>query len=124
MFETNVGFIPVFMATGIGFVIMNLFLARLLRPSSPTEKKIASYECGEEAIGSAWVQYNFRYYLFAIIFVAFDVEVLFFFPWAAIYNTMVLSGMGIFAFVEMMIFMVILSLALAYAWRKGALKWA
>lgn len=123
MAETSIGYVPVFMAAGIGFVILNLFLARLLRPHAPNEKKLSSYECGEEAIGSAWVQYNFRYYIFAIIFVAFDVEVLFFFPWAVVYNSMIASGMGVFAFMEMLIFMVVIALALVYAWRKGVLKW-
>lgn len=123
MAETPIGYIPVFMAAGIGFVIISFFLSRLLRPHSPNGKKLSSYECGEEAIGPAWVQYNFRYYLFAIIFVAFDVEVLFFFPWAVVYNSMVANGMGIAAFTEMMLFIGILGLALAYAWRKGSLKW-
>jgi NADH-quinone oxidoreductase subunit A len=104
----------------VGFfcVIGVFFLARLIRPHHPNPDKLESYECGELPVGGAWVQYNVRYYLYALIFVIFDVEVVFLFPWAVVYRSL-----GFFAFIEMMIFLAILIFGLVYVWKKGALKW-
>lgn len=112
------GYILLAMAAGIAFVLITLFLTWLLAPSNPTEEKLSSYECGEETVGTAWVQHNFRYYIFALIFVIFDVEMIFLFPWAVVFRSI-----GIFALVEMFIFIAILMLGLFYALRKGVLKW-
>ncbi|MBI3990754.1 MAG: NADH-quinone oxidoreductase subunit A [Candidatus Omnitrophica bacterium] len=89
-----------------------------LRPRKPTPVKNSTYECGILPQGSAWIQYNVVYYLFALIFVIFDVEVVFLFPWAITFKTL-----GPFAYVEMLIFIFILLLGLAYSWKKGILKW-
>ena len=112
------GYILLAMAAGIVFVLISLFLTWLLAPSKPTEAKLSTYECGEEAVGTSWVQYNFRYYIFALIFVIFDVEMIFLFPWAVVFRSL-----GMFALVEMFIFIAILMLGLFYAWRKGVLRW-
>lgn len=89
-----------------------------LRPKNPTSGKSSTYECGEIPQGSAWIQYNVVYYLFALIFVIFDVEVVFIIPWALVFRSL-----GIAAYIEMLIFIFILLLGLAYAWKKGVLKW-
>lgn len=112
-------YIVIFMITGVLFVIGNYFISALLRPFHPTAKKLSTYECGEEPIGPAWVQYNVRYYLFAMIFVIFDVEALFLIPWAIVYQ-----ALGGFSFIEMLIFISLLAVGLIHVWKKGALKWA
>ena len=116
---SDYAFVGFFCVIGVIFVIFVFFLARLIRPHHPNPDKLESYECGELPVGDAWVQYNVRYYLYALIFVIFDVEVVFLFPWAVVYRSL-----GFFAFVEMMIFLAILIFGLAYVWKKGALKWA
>lgn len=116
--DGDYGYILLAITAGILFVLVSLFLAWLLAPSNPTEEKLSSYECGEEKTGTAWVQYNFKYYIFALIFVIFDVEMIFLFPWAVVFRSL-----GIFALVEMLIFIGILMLGLFYALRKGVLKW-
>jgi NAD(P)H-quinone oxidoreductase subunit 3 len=96
-----------------------LGVSALVHPRGGKELKFLTYESGEIPVGTAWIQYNVRYYLFALIFVVFDVESVFLYPWAVAYNEL-----GLFAFVEAMIFVAILALGLVYAWRKGALEWA
>jgi NADH-quinone oxidoreductase subunit A len=110
--------IGVFLAIGIGFVLVTLFIAKLVRPSRPGRVKLQNYECGEAPIGTSRIQYNVGYYIFALIFVIFDVEVVFLFPWAVAFKKL-----GLFALIEMFIFLAILIFGLVYAWRKGALKW-
>lgn len=110
--------VAVFLLMGTGFVLFNFLLARLIRPSAPNPIKQSTYECGEEAFGTAWIQFNIRFYIYCLIFVIFDVEMVFLFPWAIAYRSL-----GLFAFVEMIIFVGILLFGLAYAWRKGILKW-
>ncbi len=104
--------------TGIGLVFAALLIARLIAPRSFSSKKADPYECGIPTRGDSMVQFKAGYYIFAILFLIFDVETVFLYPWASITNTMGTSGLlciGIFLF--------ILVLGLAYAWRKGALKW-
>jgi len=110
--------IGIFLLLGFGFVMVTFFIAKLLRPRRPSKIKKEIYECGEPTVGSSWIQYNVGYYIFALIFVIFDVEVVFLFPWAVAFKKL-----GLFALVEMFIFLAILIFGLAYAWRKGALKW-
>ncbi len=110
--------VAVFLLGGIGFVLVTLFVAKLVRPSRPSELKLQNYECGEVPIGSSWVQFNVRFYIFALIFVVFDVETVFIFPWAVVYHSL-----GWFGFIEMTIFLAILIFGLIYAWKKGVLKW-
>ena len=95
-----------------------LGVAALLRPSRPTREKLTNYESGVDPVGNAYGQSQIRYYIFALLFVMFDVEAVFIFPWAVR-----LEEYGTFGLVEMAIFIVILALGLVYAWRKGVLRW-
>lgn len=104
----------------MAFVLVGAFigLASLIRPSRPSAGKLENYESGVDPIGSSWSQSQIRYYIFALLFVMFDVEAVFIFPWAVR-----LEALGTFGLVEMVIFIFILALGLAYAWRKGVLRW-
>lgn len=113
----------VFIALGLGFVGVNLLIGRLLRPSNPQPRKLSTYECGEPATGSAWVNFNIRFYIVALIFIIFEVEIAFLFPVATVFRRWIESGQGLFAFVEIAIFIGILFLGLVYAWAKGDLEW-
>jgi NADH-quinone oxidoreductase subunit A len=113
----------VFTVLGLGFVGVTLFMGRLLRPSNPQARKLSTYECGEPAAGSAWVNFNIRFYIVALIFIIFEVEIAFVFPVAAVFRRWVESGQGLFAFVEILLFIAILFLGLIYAWAKGDLEW-
>ena len=113
----------VFTVLGLGFVGVNLLIGKLLRPSNPQERKLSTYECGEPASGSAWVNFNIRFYLVALIFIIFEVEIAFIFPVATVFRQRMESGQGLFAFVEIFVFVGILFLGLIYAWAKGDLEW-
>ncbi len=113
----------VFMALGAGFVGVSLLIGRFLRPYNPQARKLSTYECGEPASGSAWVNFNMRFYIVALIFIIFEVEIAFVFPVAATFRRWVEGGQGIFAFVEILLFVGILFLGLVYAWAKGDLEW-
>lgn len=106
---------------GLGVLLVGTFLglASVFRPDKPSEQKLENYESGVEPTGDMWSQANIRYYVFALLFVLFDVEAVFIFPWATR-----LEAYGLFGLVEMAIFVFILLLGLVYAWRKGVLKWA
>lgn len=91
----------------------------LLRPKRQGVERRTTYESGMEPIGGAWIQFNIRYYMFALVFVIFDVETVFLYPWAVAFNQL-----GLLAFVEALIFVAILVVGLVYAWRKGALEWS
>jgi NADH-quinone oxidoreductase subunit A len=112
-----------FTALGAGFVGINLLIGRLLRPFNPQERKLSSYECGEPASGSAWVNFNIRFYIAALVFIIFEVEIAFMFPVATTYRRWVENGEGLFAFVEIFIFLAILFIGFVYAWKKGDLDW-
>jgi NADH-quinone oxidoreductase subunit A len=86
-------------------------------------RKLSTYECGEPSTGSAWVNFNIRFYLVALIFIIFEVEIAFIFPVAAVYRRWIEDGRGLFAFVEILLFVGILFLGLVYAWAKGDLEW-
>ena len=111
-------FIGLFFVAAVVFPLLPLVAARLLSPRRPTPIKLDTYECGLEVIGDTRVQLKAQYYLYALAFVIFDVEVVFLYPWAVAFNQL-----GLFALIEMAIFVLILTGALAYAWRKGALEW-
>jgi NADH-quinone oxidoreductase subunit A len=110
--------ILVFMAVAVGFLATNLILWWALRPSRFSEEKLTTYECGENPKGSAWVQFNIRFYVFALIFIVFDVEAVFLLPWAVVFREI-----GLLAFFEGLVFIAILVVGLAYVWRKGDLEW-
>lgn len=99
-------------------VFGGLILSRLLAPRKPGKIKGETYECGESTIGNSWVQFNVGYYLFGLIFLVFDVEAIFLFPWAV-----VLREVGVAGLLEVLFFIFVLLLGLAYAWRKRALEW-
>jgi NADH-quinone oxidoreductase subunit A len=115
------------MIVGILMVCITLFLSKLLSPNKPNAEKLTSYECGEEPVGSAWIPFNTRFYVIALIFLLFDVEMVFIFPWATVYANSELiaadSRWGIFTLIEMFAFAGILILGLVYVWRKGDLEW-
>jgi NADH-quinone oxidoreductase subunit A len=115
---SSFGNVFVFLVLGIVFVAGGYLTARMLRPSRPNPAKNSTYECGEEAVGSAWVKFNIRFYVVALIFIIFDVEVVFLYPWATVFKSL-----GVFALVEVLVFAGILILGLVYAWVKGDLDW-
>lgn len=110
--------IGVFVVVGIVLVFGTLGLARLVSPNVPHAEKLTTYESGIDPIGTGWAQANVRYYVFALLFVIFDVEAVFLFPWAIVFERL-----GTQAFVEMVVFIAILAVALLYAIRKRVLEW-
>jgi NADH-quinone oxidoreductase subunit A len=120
----------VFASVGLVFVFANLIVASILRPQRKTAVGLETYECGEETIGDAWIQFDIRYYTVALVYVIFAVEIAFLFPWALVLGDSVAgegaargSGIGVFALVEGLLFIAILFLGLAYVWAKGDLDW-
>lgn len=113
----------VFLVLGAAFVGLNLLIGRILRPSNPQIRKLSTYECGEPAVGSAWVNFNVRFYIIALIFIIFEVEIAFIIPVATVFRRWIEAGQGMFAFIEVFLFIGILLIGLAYAWRKGDLEW-
>lgn len=111
--------IGLFVAIATLFPFLAVGVAWLLRPKKPTPMKQSTYECGLETIGETWVRYKVQFYIYALVFVLFDIETVFLFPWAVAYHQLPL-----FALVEMFLFIGILLAGLAYAWRKGALQWS
>ncbi len=113
-------YIPIllFLCVAAAFPLVTLAIAAIVRPSAPDPIKMAAYECGVESSGEPRQRYSVRYYVISVLFVVFDVEVIFFFPWAVKFN-----ALGLFGFIEMMVFIAILLLGYVYAWRKGALEW-
>lgn len=123
MFIQDYGYILLYLAIAVAFGVVTLMISRLAAPQRPYAEKLSTYECGEIPIGEAWVRFNISYYIFALLFVVFDVESVFLYPWAVVFRELVKNGQGAFAFIEMFIFVVILVLGLVYAWRKGVLRW-
>ena len=113
-------YIPIFLfvLVAIGFAIFTLIVSGLVHPKKYNRVKLEPYECGIEPLTDARDRYSVRYYLVAMLFVIFDVETVFMFPWAVIMDELALFGL-----IEMMVFLCILLFGYAYAWRKGALDW-
>lgn len=111
-------FVGIFFIFALIFAAIPLVLAWLLAPKKPSAEKQSTYECGLASKGDPWMQYHVQYYLFALIFVIFDVETVFIYPWAVAFKKL-----GLFAFVEMAIFIAILAFGLIYAWKKKMLEW-
>jgi NADH-quinone oxidoreductase subunit A len=110
------------------FIIGGLFTSRLIRPHRPNEEKLATYESGEDPISEAWTQFNIRFYIIALIFLLFEVEIVLLFPWATVFAKDELMKQthglwGWIAVIEVVIFIVVLGLGLAYAWANGFLDW-
>jgi NADH:ubiquinone oxidoreductase subunit 3 (subunit A) len=112
-------FFGIMLLVALGLSGAALILARLIRPRKPNPVKASTYECGVETYGDTWVQFKVQYYIYALVFVLFDIETIFLFPWAVAYGQLPL-----FAVLEMALFILILAGALVYAWRKGDLEWA
>ena len=112
------GVIGVFVIVAILFPLVALSIAWLVRPKKPTSLKKSTYECGMETFGDAWVQFRVQYYLYALVFVLFDIETVFLLPWAV-----VLRDLGVSGLVQMAVFIVVLLIGFVYAWKKGALEW-
>ncbi|AVX20500.1 NADH-quinone oxidoreductase subunit A [Carboxydocella sporoproducens DSM 16521] len=102
----------------MAFPVIILFVSRLLSPKRSAKYKYTTYECGLETQGDTWIQFKTSYFMYALLFVAFDVETVFLYPWAVKFKVL-----GTFAFVEMFIFIAILILGFWYAWKEGALEW-
>ena len=108
----------IFVLVGFAFAGIALWVAKILRPSNPSHAKMTTYECGELPVGSSWVRFNVRFYLVALFFLIFDVEVIFLYPWAVAFDRLDLLGV-----IAGVLFIFLLGDGLLYAWRKGALKW-
>lgn len=128
LYLSEFGEVLLFIIGGVVFVVLSFFVSRLIRPNRPNDQKLATYESGEEAISTAWTQFNIRFYIVALIFILFEVELVFLFPWATIFARKELmeetNGLwGWFSLIEMIIFILVLALGLAYAWVNGLLDW-
>ena len=105
-------------AAGFLFVMVTMVASNILAPRTRTKEKLQTYESGETPIGSAWVQYPLGFYIFALLFVAFDVDIVFIIAWAVIFKQL-----SFFGFFEILFFILVLALGLVYAWRKGVIRW-
>jgi NADH-quinone oxidoreductase subunit A len=115
---TQFGQILTFIILAVVFVIAGLLTAKILSPKNPTQEKRTTYECGESPFGDSWIKFNIRFYVIALVFIIFDVEVVFLFPWAVVFQKM-----GMLAFLEMLTFLLILGVGFVYIWARGDLEW-
>lgn len=116
--QTEWLYIGLFLILGIIVPVVPLVISRLVAPRKPNPIKLSTYECGIETVGESWIQFKAQYYIFALVFLVFDVEVVFLFPWA-----LALDKLPLFAVIEGIIFILILIIGYVYAWRKGMLEW-
>lgn len=119
----NFANVLIFLLVGVGFVFVSLTLGYFIRPKAPFPEKLATYECGELPTGPAWVNFNIRFYILALLFIIFDVEIAFMFPIGVVFKQWVKDGSGLVALAEIGTFVLILLLGLVYAWVKGDLEW-
>jgi NADH-quinone oxidoreductase subunit A len=112
-----------FFLVAIGFILGSMLAGSLLRPNHPSAGKQATYECGEAPIGQAWFNFNPRFYVIALIYIVFDVEIAFIYPIATVFKRWVEAGQGMVAFIEVITFIAILLIGLAYVWVEGDLEW-
>ena len=110
----------IFLLVGIFMVSITLLISKLVHPKKITAEKMITYECGEDPVGEAWIRFNNRFYIIALIFIIFDIEVVFLFPWAVVFTKL---GNNFIAFADMMVFLAILLVGFAYVWVKGDLEW-
>jgi NADH-quinone oxidoreductase subunit A len=120
--------ILVYIIAGVVFILLMFFLSRLVRPDRPNAEKLSTYESGEEPISSPWMQFNVRFYVVALIFLLFEVEIVFLFPWSTVFAkkefiAQTNGAWGWFSMIEMLVFILVLALGLAYAWVNGFLDW-
>src|SRR3954464_600381 len=114
----NYVFIGMLLLGAVGFALAPLVVVALVAPRKRSLAKSDIYECGVRTTGETWIRFKIQYYIFALMFVVFDIETVFLYPWAVSY-----AGLGTFALVEMLIFLALLAVALVYAWAKGDLRW-
>ena len=112
-------YVLAFIVSGAVLVVLILLVSALVNPRHLTPEKLSPYECGIVPVGDSWHPFAVRYYIFALLFLIFDVESVFLFPWAIRFRALGAAG-----FIEMLLFILVLAVGLVYAWRKGALKWA
>ncbi len=111
-------FVGMLVFAAAGIPALALVVARLIAPRKPNSKKLETYECGMETVGDTWVQFKVQYYVYALVFLIFDVEIIFLYPWAVAFDRLDLLGV-----IAGVLFIFLLGDGLLYAWRKGALKW-
>jgi NADH-quinone oxidoreductase subunit A len=112
-------FVGLLVIVAAGIPALALVIARLIAPRKPNEEKLETYECGMETVGDTWVQFKMQYYVYALVFLVFDVEIIFLYPWAVAFDRLDLLGV-----IAGVVFIFLLGDGLLYAWRKGALKWS
>lgn len=115
--------IAAFFLVAGGFVLVSMIVGQFIRPNNTYAEKRETYECGEAPVGPAWFNFNPRFYIVALIFIIFDVEIAFIYPVATVFRKWVGQGQGMFAFMEIFVFVAILLLGLVYVWVKGDLEW-
>src|SRR3954463_3830499 len=118
MIISNYAFVGILLLGAIGFALAPLVVVALIAPRKRSLAKGDIYECGVKTHGETWIRFRIQYYIFALLFVVFDIETVFLYPWAVSY-----AGLGTFALVEMLIFLALLTVGLVYAWAKGDLRW-
>ncbi|MBO8172005.1 MAG: NADH-quinone oxidoreductase subunit A [Bacillaceae bacterium] len=118
LYTNNYVLVTIFLFLGILLPVAALTFGRFLRPNNLYPEKQTTYESGVEPTGESWIQFNVKYYIYALLFVIFDVETIFLYPWAVAYDKL-----GLFALIEMLIFIVLLIIGLIYAWKKKVLEW-
>jgi NADH-quinone oxidoreductase subunit A len=107
----------------IGFAVSNILLSQMVGQRKRTRTKLMPYECGKDPVGSARERFSVKFYLIAMIFILFDIEVIFLVPWGVVFKSLVRDGLGTLAYVEMMLFVALLFVGYIYVWRKGAFDW-
>lgn len=116
--------VAIFIIVGIAFSVISLLAAWFIRPHRPSEEKLTTYECGKDPVGPAWLQFRVGYYIYALVFLIFDVEAVFLFPWAAkLFGFSKNHSLAVLGFVDMVIFVVVLAVGLVWAYKKGVLEW-
>lgn len=118
MLLTRYTFVGILLIAGIVFALLPLVVVWLVAPRRPSKSKGEIYECGLLTTGETWVRFRLQYYIYALLFVVFDIETVFLYPWAVSY-----MSLGLFALFEMIVFLALLAVGLAYAWARGVLKW-
>lgn len=117
------GAVAIFFMVAAGFIFGSMIMGKLIRPDNPYAEKLATYECGEAPVGSAWFNFNPRFYIIALIYLIFDVEIAFIYPITTVFKRWIAQGWGWVALLEVVIFIAILLLGLVYVWAKGDLEW-
>lgn len=119
----NYGFIGLLLFAAIGFALAPVIVVALIAPRKRSFEKGETYECGVRTTGETWVRFRVQYYIYAILFLVFDIETVFLFPWAVSYLGLAEAGFALFVLVEMVIFLAMLAVGLAFAWASGDLRW-